>query len=412
MNSHRLVGACIAIMMVSLVQAQMFEQWRHKDYSAPSGDNILGSVATDASSNYFVAGSDHDGVGFRERILLLKYSPGGRLIWRYLDDSTGFDSRAYAVTTNSDGSCYVSCAYRLLKISEQGQLVWARSLPGLGEAVVASESGVYVTSHLNGDVWVGGFSPEGDLRWFDTFDSGNEDWGEQIQFDVAGDIVVTATLNNVHDSNRKNVGVLKYSVDGSRRWVKTISFSTYSDVGRATIDRNNNIIVAGNVQTISNGGSSSTFVTKLNSRGLTMWFRISDHNFGREEAALGQCDASGNIYLAVTYQYGPVFGIKYSPNGELIHEIATDLSVYRVGRHASDEFGNIYCPLLIYNYRPSTIVCKVSNSGKVEWIVAMYDRTYHQKPHAVVAPDKSVYVSAQSSPGSGWSLLSAKFAPK
>lgn len=409
MSNHRVLYVWgLSVLLTSLCPAQVFEQWRDKYNNPAGGSDELGGVATDATGNYYVTGSEHHGIGFRERILLLKYSPQGRLLWRYLHAPVGYDQRGYAVTPNDEGGCYVSGVGTLLKINHAGQLVWARPIPGQGASVVATPTQVYVTSNSNADVWVAGFSSEGTLIWSDTYGFGNEDWGEQIQLDRVGDIVVTAVLNNGHSVHQKKVGVLKYAPTGDRKWARSISLSSYSDYGTATIDSINNIILAGSAN--HDGYTSSIFAMKLGSQGQILWTRISDHYVGREHASLGRCDAMGNVYLAASYQYGHVTAIKYSPDGDLLHSKRTGPQLYRVGTHASDENGNIYLPATVPGVRPSTVICKVANTGAIAWTMPLYERFYHHYPQAVLAPDESVYVSNMSTRGSGgWDILSAKF---
>ncbi|MGI8924378.1 MAG: hypothetical protein ACR2HJ_10140 [Fimbriimonadales bacterium] len=361
-----------------------------------------------------MTGSEDYGIGFYERMMLLKYSPIGKLLWRFVNYSDrAFSSVGYAIAPALEAT-YVAMSDATLKVDARGQFVWTRRVPGTYvRAIIARDNRIFVAGGryvdpYSSDVWVACYDSDGNALWSDGFNGGDFDIAHQIQFDRVGDIVVSARLNSIHDRHTLNLGVLKYTQAGLRKWARSISLSESSEIGTAAIDPENNIVMGG--ITGYDGYVNTTFALKLDQEGNTVWVDFRNYFADAEQVRLGNCDAIGNIYLAVSSEGGPIFALKYSPDGDLIHDTVTDIrSWYRLGAAASDQDGNIYLPATRLPYEAGSIICKVTTSGTVAWSQTLRDGASHEEPRAALGADNSVYMSTGSNFGGNWDILSAKY---
>jgi hypothetical protein len=160
-------------------------EWTHLDGSV--GNNFLGiRGAAAAADGTFVVSGFADEYGVNERVVWArKFMPNGDVLWtRTAEGAPGFEGEGRRVAVDLDGAVVVT-----------------------GKMEVAGEGE---------NVWLGKWSPQGDLLWDVTYDGGQgaDDEGVDVEIDPAGYIAVAGTV----DEGDMNIFAARFSPDGDRLW--------------------------------------------------------------------------------------------------------------------------------------------------------------------------------------------------
>jgi len=210
--------------------------------------------------------------------------------------------------------------------------------------------------------------------WSLRFGNKKRDNGRGIAIDSKGNIYMTGLFTGKVDFGNKkpvnsgkdlNVFLAKYNNEGTLQWVKSIGNKGEEDASAVTVDKDDNVIVAGlfSAQLRVAGKlldaerkADNIFVAKWNSAGKPLWAR--DFGADGNDVAHGLAtDSAGNIILTGRYQQfidfgkgklrsngnNEIFITKLTPGGDLMWARSIGALHDDVGRAvAVDVQDNIY----------------------------------------------------------------------
>lgn len=274
-------------------------------------------------------------------------------------DISDFDPSAGIMNLSSNGQSDIFIS----KLDSDGQLIWARAVGGNGidaahsiatdedESVVLT--GFYSETvdfdpgadihdlHSNGvkDIFILKLNHDGQWQWADSFGAEEDDEGNSITCDKAGNVYSTGSFRKkvdfnpdppivfVQSQNQTNVYISKLDHDGHYVWVK--NFYGQNDVGKSiTLDNLGNIYTTGSfgVSTDFDPGplqlslytdSRNVFISKLSPDGSFAWVNQLSGSWGAQGNAI-DTRSSAYVYCAGYYfntiDLDPTLGIDLKPN--------------------------------------------------------------------------------------------------
>ncbi len=338
-------------------------------------DEGLG-IAVDGTGNVFVTGFFQGNASFgptnltstgKSDVFVAKYDPAGNLVWVSLAGSRD-DDVASAIALDTASNVYVTGYFDgtarfgnnvlanfsgsddifVAKCDSAGHFLWARSAGGTNDdagngIAVDAANNVYVTGAFAGaatfastnlagtgtnglsDIFVAKYDSSGSLLWVRQAGGTNEDQGDAIAADAAGNAYVTGKIFGAAafgDTNVIGRGVdvflVKYDSAGNLLWARVAggNNSIYGDGGfGVTLDPMGNPCVAGYFSGIANFGPTNVptaglddiFVAKYDDAGNLLWVRQaggSDLDVGYAIAG----DTAGNLYLTGIFVATATFG--------------------------------------------------------------------------------------------------------
>jgi len=231
--------------------------------------------------------------------------------------------------------------------------------------------GANVQNHGAADMFVAKYDGAGKLAWAKGAGGSDDDWGNNIALDGAGNCYVTGgfTSTNIMFGNVSltnagvvNIFVAKYDNSGSLQWVRSAGGSARDAGSGVAADPSGNCYVTGYFssgvalfgnRSLTNSaiGSKDIFLAKYDSAGNLLWVKSaggSDDDFGNGVGvdAIGNVYATGFFYSTnagfngtVLTNSGPagssdIFIAKYDSSGTL-------LWLKQAGGSADDEAGGI-----------------------------------------------------------------------
>ena len=260
------------------------------------------------------------GITYRQNSLgdyhTIKYDLAGNLVWQQDFDYAGlmdipFDlsinkEDTTIVITGASQSTAVDWDYQTLIYDSSGTLISQPRVSGStagfdrAQAVKTDATGnIYITGTTRGsngdlDIKTVKLSATGSLLWLETFDSGNDDIGNDIIVDDAGNVYICGESHG----NDKDFFVRKYNTAHHTEWTEQIDGGGQEDIAyKMCFDSEGNLIVTGkgyNPQT-----SNYDFLTvAFKAAGGEIWrdyFDGAEH--GTDEARNITSDTSGNIFV-------------------------------------------------------------------------------------------------------------------
>jgi len=310
-------------------------------------------------------------------------------------------------------------------VSQTPEWIWAKSGSSWSHdrcrAVhIDDEENVLVTGYIGGDAsfddstvissgsydfYLAKYNTTGKLLWVRNANCSSVDFGNSVTTDSENNIYVTGnysetisfdgyTMNNY--SSAYDIFITKFNKNGDVIWAKKIGSNGSDESYSIIADKQNNIIVAGSVQTvayfdsveISNNdlGSRTLFIAKYNSEGKLIFVK----NFGGHLnfAYCSVVDAEGNIIAAGDFDRSIIIGgksysttassspiaIKLNENGDVVWVVApTCTSGYNkfIGA-AIGSSGEVFLTGS-YNYKIEFGTQNLTNSGNLDGFICAYD---------------------------------------
>ena len=220
-----------------------------------------------------------------------------------------------------------------------------------GGGITISPDGayVYVTGNTKGnlddntnngrdDIFIAKYSIEGTKQWVKLLGSGDNEEGKSITTDGTYLYITGDTWGNL-DGNTNNgysdIFIAKYSIEGTKQWVKLLGSIYFDAASDITISPGGDYIyitgdAGGNLDDNTNNGYSDILIAKYDSNGNNLWVTL-----------LG----------TGTYDYGS--GITISPDGDYI---------YITGQTKGDLDGNAN------NGSADIFIAKYSIEGTKQWV--------------------------------------------
>jgi gliding motility-associated-like protein len=295
------------------------------------------SITTDNSGNVIVAGMI--GRGSLNDAFIKKVSTDGNLIWTKYFSGSSPNCKVRAVKTDAAGNVYSTgffgsntgsnpvdfdpgfAVYNLTgfggtdifvsKINKDGDFVWAKQIGGtlleegsglaldaLGNVIISGfftgkidadpGAGIYnFNAFGDEDIFVAKLNVSGDLLWARQMGGLDNEEGNSIAVDAAGNIYTTGhfygiadfdpatTVNNISSAGFSDIFISKLDGNGNFRWVQQIGGAQYDWSYAITVDATGNIITTGYfddvvdfdagpaVYNLTTLGSKDIFVNKI-----------------------------------------------------------------------------------------------------------------------------------------------------
>jgi hypothetical protein len=384
-----------------------------------SNEDIIWSLALDASGNSYITGQFGDVVDFDPGagtqnltasgldIFVAKYNASGNYVWAKGMGGTGNDN-GYAVAVDASGNSYIT-----------GYFSGTADLdPGAGVQNIISTG--------YNDIFLAKYDALGNYVWAKSIGGANNDQGAGLAIDAAGNSYVTgfytgpfpvdfdpaAGTQNLLTPSGTDIFVAKYDGAGNYVWAKGIG-GTFPDEGTyVAIDASGRIYSAGvfgatvdfdpgagTVSFTAGLNTVSGFVLQLNNAGNYVWAKAIGgfSSLGSYEQGDGiKVDASGNSYVTgyfagtVDFDPGPatqhltsagyydIFLAKYDASGNYLwakkmggttgNDMGSGLAV--------DASGNCYIVGHFYNtvdFDPGAGTQNLSAAGNSDIFLAKYD---------------------------------------
>ena len=215
------------------------------------------SLAVDAAGNVFVVGpSASDSESSFYDAFLLKYSPGGQLLWAKRADDASREANSYDhVKLDATGAPIVSGWFRfgqpntyvdvVARYDTDGQLIWSKTHPGNSE-IYPGTRGLELDSAGNvivvaSELKTLKYSGNGDFLWADV----RKGLGGDVAVDAADNVYALGTAGAF--SGALQIGVYKYSPEGALQWTYVHGRSTNHPAypGAIALDATGSIYVTG-----------------------------------------------------------------------------------------------------------------------------------------------------------------------
>lgn len=253
-------------------------QWSTPFDGPDGGDDGGRGVACDADGNVLITGFVRVGNNDND-IFVAKLGPGGATLWTDTVAGPGtLDDRGQGVVADPDGNVYVAGFVTqggfdrnvwLRKYDPDGAELWTDtwdsnpSADDAGFGVAWAPNGTVAVAGMtpvladNQDVWIGRWSADGDLMWFQQF--GGQDYvndqGLAVAADTASNLVV-AGYKGVSTTD-SDIWMRKYDAGGNVLWSQVV-VGLGMDRDQATAvatDADDNIVVTGEIRdAMSNDG--------------------------------------------------------------------------------------------------------------------------------------------------------------
>jgi uncharacterized delta-60 repeat protein len=259
---------------VRLVDADRRETiWTRTEEAAFEGSDYGLGVAVDAAGNVIAVGMVYGGSESAGDAWVQKIDPNGAEVWTLTFDGAG-----------------------------HGQ-DWA------GDVVVDADGNVVVAGKMtqpgdDTDLWVAKITPEGEVLWDLTRDSGTSDSARGVTLAPSGDILVVGKADSWEDELGSEAWVAEFTTDGEEVWDLTLGReSPFADaVGNdVAVDGAGNLYVAGEVR--GDDGvdwGAQAWLTELDPEGAQIWERLVRSDRPDESLNGVVVDDEGNVVVVGT----------------------------------------------------------------------------------------------------------------
>jgi hypothetical protein len=319
----------------------------------------------------------------------------------------------------------------IVKYNIAGDVIWARSAVGddnsFGECIKSDVNGnIYVTGYFNGSgiinidsivlgngnsfdqYFIAKFNTSGDVIWAKTASSNSSTNGRGVDIDAMGNVNVTGIFDSTITFDKitltsvlgPDIFLVKYNSEGNVVWAKSAGGSGQDIVNSIFTDPIGSSIITGYFQTypitfdtitLTNNGSSNTFITKYDSSGNAIWSK--KNSIGSAYSNCISLDSMGNSYITGFFNSNNIsfdsiiltntglgeniFIVKYNKTGDVLWAKnigGSGLTADEGHGISTDENGNSYITgffqnMIIFGGTP------LISSGNNDIFIAKYDDT-------------------------------------
>jgi hypothetical protein len=291
------------------------------------------AAAVAKGGDLLVAGSTGyaGGTGPETDAVLLRYSPAGKLRWKYIMSSSSYDAfqdlavdgKGNAYVTGNRAGTQLSSQMVTLKIDATGHRVWQRSISGLGiryygEYLKVKGSSVYVAGEFSGGYEnrpaVVRYSLAGKQAWAWT-DIWSIDGVNDMTVDGKGRLVLVGTQQQGFGPDQFTAGFLYFiSPSGSMMeqsvWLSAENWTCGLIPWSVTTDSNDQVWLTGEWHTNQTGTEGSAVVVKVTS--IDTASTVAYQRVWRLDGPAGGADCISGLLMqpdngtfAVGYEHGP-----------------------------------------------------------------------------------------------------------
>jgi len=277
-----------------------------KTYGGSDSDKAESIIQT-TDGGYAIAGyTESKGAG-RLDFWLIKLDSQGNMIWDKTYGGNGID-RAYSLIQTTDGGYAVggwteskgagSSDAWVIKIDNQGNIVWDKTYGGNGEEVANSliqttDGGYAVAGYTSSkgvgkrDTWLIKLDSQGKIIWDKTYGGKDRDEAYSIVQTTDGGYAIAGETYS-RASGQGNIWVMKLDHEGNITWERTYSGSDNNEVFSLIQTDDGGFAVAGYTSSMPiGGGEMDVWILKLDEQG----------NLSESSGALGDTGpAGGHIF--------------------------------------------------------------------------------------------------------------------
>lgn len=243
------------------------------------------SIRQTSDGGYIVLGSTFSFGAGREDIMILKLDIYGNLVWQKTYGGTREDFGHFiqqtsdggyiiAGTTHSFGEGYAD--FWLLKINEFGVIQWQKRYggPGYDRATFiqqTSDGGYVVTGYTysfgagEADIWILKINENGNIIWQKAYGGNNDDVGASVQQTPDGGYIVSGHSNSFGTGNTDG-WLMKLDTSGNIQWQRTYGGLGYDYTDSIQQTSDGGYIVAGHTNSFG-AGDSDLWILKIDSEG-------------------------------------------------------------------------------------------------------------------------------------------------
>jgi hypothetical protein len=307
-----------------------------------------------------------DATGKSSDIVIARYDATGNLVWIKSIGGSG-DESGRSICTSANGNSFITGYFSsktinfgntvlikkgdgeynsdafIAKIGGDGNVVWAKSIGGLGEedgsSISADGKGnVFITGHFKDksitigattinnaggdaatyDIFLAKYDDAGNALWAKSFGGSDSEQGSCISTDGNGNVIMTGyyysteisfATTTLKKTESYDVFVAKYDAAGNELWAKSAAGNSDDEAKGICTDANGNILLIGyfSSQTITFGGTTLTntdhkgfskdiFIAKYDATGNLLWAKSiggSVYDYGKSIAP----GANGNVFF-------------------------------------------------------------------------------------------------------------------
>jgi len=303
------------------------------------GHTTSKAVAVDSRGNVYITGKNFSPVGPSFEVFLVKYGPGGRILWdKTWRDCKNDEGKAVAVDARDDVyvagyTCYHAF---LVKYSPEGEMLWKEIWRGSqidsGESVAIDHRGnVYMTGNTRYDAFLVKYNPQGEMLWEKIWEGNERERPEGIAVDARGDVYIMGRTRSF-GAGGEDALLVKYNPQGEMLWEKTWGGSKDEYGHGVAVDARGNVYITGRTESFG-ADNWDAFLVKYSPEGKILWERTwgGSQIDSPEDVVV---DILGRLYVAgwekTSGEDADVFLISSSPSlasGAEEHQIASSETV-------------------------------------------------------------------------------------
>ncbi|MEI6948751.1 SBBP repeat-containing protein [Paraflavisolibacter sp. H34] len=418
------------------------QQWLARYNGTGNASDFANALAVDASGNVYVTGESR-GTTSANDFATVKYNASGVQQWAArLDGTAHRTDGGYALRLDASGNVYVAGRSEgtgtdmdmlAAKYSNSGSQQWIKREAGTNvgtdhaRAVAADGAGGAALTGWSSfrrdedsdpipEFLTVKYNADGSRKWEKRYNDQGNASGEAaaLAVDPSGNVLVTG-FGFVVPSNRRDYVTIKYSTDGSQKWVKTYNGPGSVDDRPAALatDKDGNVYVTGE----SFGSGDYDFATiKYDKDGNRKWVvRYNGPASSSDMARALAVDGAGNVYVtgrsrsaSLTEDFATV---KYDKNGVQLWAARYPNPAAGFGEAkaiAVDASGNVY---VSGTAQTNYITLKYNAAGLQQWAAVYNGPANNHDFVAALALDGwgNVLVAGYSHNGSNYDYATVRY---
>jgi uncharacterized delta-60 repeat protein len=298
------------------------EEWSNI-YNGPQNDTERPyGLFVDIAGNVYVTGTSR-WTASSYKIVTIKYSPSGDLLWTSAYDSLGTaEGEAHAVTVDDVGNVFITgrvspdnnSYYDMatIKMDANGNVL---DYTYYGQSLGFTEDGTNIITDSDGNVYIAGNADNSSfgqeviiIKYNNSLDTlwsvhinGNDNAYNEFAIDIALDDTsnVYALCRLQNDPGFTDFAVVKINSSGQVIWREEFDQDGGQDIPEDMVmDDEGNIYVTGRVRRTGGGGYNDFVVIKYNNAGVQQWKSYYDGPEHFDDDPIGiNVDQNGNVYV-------------------------------------------------------------------------------------------------------------------
>ncbi|HPQ70842.1 MAG TPA: hypothetical protein PKW95_17085 [bacterium] len=303
------------------------------DFNSPDLTSVTNAIAVDVNGQSYYAGYNiNNGFNASRYSRIRSFDATGQLIWTY--KLAGINSDANDLKIAPAGGVYYAGGqgeeYYTAYLDADGNVVWENVVSaepeytyGRANALVVDDAGLLYTTGFQKqsdqvDVVTLKYDAQGNRIWTATyFSPGADSQGFSLAVNQDGEVFVGGFTAEGEDQDGL---LIKYSAEGDELWVRTINETNRAiTVHAVAADSDGGIIVAGEGVTYV---TPHPFIRKYDNNGTELWALTDDWGYSSvghlNSTRAIAIDDQNTIYATVSPDEPTYITYKISPEGELL----------------------------------------------------------------------------------------------